>query len=140
MPLLLIADPSREEVSKYIDSGVMFVGRDVPQAVAVAIVVPLDESSLEIKNLAVLPEFRGQGAGKQMVRKVVEWSRGQGYARLVVGTGNSSIGNLAFYQKCGFRFLRIERDFFSKRDDSPIYEEGILCRDLLLFEMDLTRQ
>ena len=75
-----------------------------------------------------------------MILNVVEWSRSQGYARLLVGTGNSSIGNLAFYQKCGFRFLRIERDFFSKRDDSPIYEEGILCRDLLLFEMDLTRQ
>ncbi|WCN36270.1 hypothetical protein [Aneurinibacillus uraniidurans] len=31
-----------------------------------------------------------------------------------IGTGNSSIGQLALYQKCGFRIIGVDRDFFIK--------------------------
>ncbi|RIO99278.1 GNAT family N-acetyltransferase, partial [Staphylococcus gallinarum] len=46
-------------------------------------------------------------------------------------TGNSSIGQLAFYQKAGFRIVAVEMNYFVNNYEDPIYENGILCRDLI---------
>lgn len=55
---------------------------------------------------------------------------------MLVGTANSSIGNLAFYQKCGFRLCGIRRDFFLSYPQ-PIWENGIRALDMVMFERDL---
>lgn len=44
---------------------------------------------------------------------------------------------MAFYQKCGFRMLNVERDFFADYQP-PIVENGIPCKDMILFSLDLT--
>jgi hypothetical protein len=58
--------------------------------------------------------------------------------RAILGTGNSGIGQLAFYQKAGFRLWRIERDFFSAERGYPdgIEENGIPLRDVVWMEQD----
>ena len=50
----------------------------------------------------------GQGVGTQLLRAVLEQFAG-GVERVIVGTGNAGIGQLAYYQKAGFRSWRIER-------------------------------
>ncbi len=60
-----------------------------------------------------------------------------GYKTLEVCTGNSSIGQLALYQKCGFRMSGIERDFFIKHYHEPIFENGIQCRDRVRLTQEL---
>ena len=54
-----------------------------------------------------------------------------------LGTGNSSIRNLAFYQKVGFRFQSVLRDFFVEYYEEPIFENGIPCKDMVILDMDL---
>ncbi|WP_328515413.1 hypothetical protein [Halobacillus yeomjeoni] len=54
------------------------------------------------------------------------------YTYLVVGTSNSSLDNIAFYQKAGFRFHKINKDFFL-RYPSPIVEFGIQALDMVVF-------
>jgi hypothetical protein len=54
-----------------------------------------------------------------------------------VGTANSSIGNLAFYQRVGFRMDHVRKDYFSYYRE-PRYENGIQIRDLLVFRRELS--
>jgi ribosomal protein S18 acetylase RimI-like enzyme len=54
---------------------------------------------------------------------------------LLVGTANSSLDNIAFYQKCGFRMYEIRRDYFAYIQP-PVLEYGILLRDMLVFRYD----
>jgi hypothetical protein len=57
----------------------------------------------------------------------------------VLGTGNSGIGQIAFYQKAGFRMWKIERDFFSEARGYPpdLEENGIPLRDMIWFDREL---
>jgi hypothetical protein len=58
----------------------------------------------------------------------------------VVGTSNSGIGPLAYYQKAGFRLGWIERDFFNAARGYPdeFFENGIRIRDMVWMDLDLT--
>jgi GNAT superfamily N-acetyltransferase len=51
----------------------------------------------EIMELAVAPERHGQGIGRQIVAWLIEEARRRGQSAVLVGTANSSIGNIAFY-------------------------------------------
>lgn len=52
-----------------------------------------------------------------------------------IGTGNSSIQELALYQKCGFRLKEIIHDYFVDNYDEPIFENSIQCRDMVLLQL-----
>ncbi|KHF37127.1 putative N-acetyltransferase YvbK [Paenibacillus sp. P1XP2] len=56
---------------------------------------------------------------------------------MIVRTGNSSLNQLGLYQKCGFRMVRIERDYFVNNYPEPIFENGIPCRDQIVLELML---
>src|SRR6266498_4771843 len=51
----------------------------------------------EIMELAVATERHGQGIGRQIVAWLIDEARRRGKAAVLVGTANSSIGNIAFY-------------------------------------------
>ena len=55
----------------------------------------------------------------------------KGYKKIEIGTGNSSLGQLALYQKCGFRITGIDIDFFIRCYQEEIFENGIQCRDMI---------
>jgi len=93
----------------------------------------------EIMELAIVPERHGQGLGKQLVAWLVAEARRRGKSAVLVGTANASIGNIAFYQKCGFRMDQVRKDYFWYYRD-PHYENGIQVRDLLVFRYDLIEQ
>src|SRR5262245_30660087 len=65
----------------------------------------------EIMELAITPERQGQGLGKQFVAWLIDEARRRGKTALLVGTANSSIGNIAFYQKCGLRMDHVRQDY-----------------------------
>ncbi|HEY8415097.1 MAG TPA: hypothetical protein VIK99_04920 [Thermaerobacter sp.] len=73
-----------------------------------------------------------------LIGHAIETARQQGYKTIEIGTGNSSIGQLALYQKFGFRITGIDRDFFVRRYRKPIWENGIQCRDMIRLSQDLT--
>lgn len=90
----------------------------------------------EILELAVAPENQGRGLGRQIVSWLADEARRRGKRRLTVGTGNSSLGNIAFYQRCGMRMDHVRPDYFWYYHE-PIFEHGIQKRDLLVFRLDL---
>lgn len=135
--LLELADPSRNQIDAYLASGTCYALKTPPEIVGVIVLHEVDPSTMEIRNIAVRETAQGKGFGKRLLQFAERISREQGYAKLIIGTGNSSIGQLALYQKAGFEMKRIEQDFFVKHYDVPIFENGIRCKHLVVLEMEL---
>ena len=78
-----------------------------------------------------------RGIGKFLVKDAIKRAKGKGYKTIEIGTGNSSIGQLALYQKCGFRITGIDKDFFIRNYGEEIFENGIQCQDMLRLAQEL---
>ena len=72
---------------------------------------------------------------------VVDDLRRRGVQRVILATSTASLGPLAFYQKIGFRFWTIERDFYIPERGCPagLSENGIPLRDQIWLDRDLAQ-
>ncbi|WP_298832770.1 GNAT family N-acetyltransferase [uncultured Planococcus sp.] len=131
MDLLLEADPSEILVRAYCDSGWCMIGKQDGVLIGVYVLLALSETVVEIKNLAVSESFRDRGYGRQLLEHALAQAAQRGFRFVEIGTGNSSLGQLALYQKCGFRMHAIDPDFFRRNYPEPIFENGIECRDMI---------
>jgi ribosomal protein S18 acetylase RimI-like enzyme len=137
MELLLEADPSETKVKGYLSEGSCFIAEEKQAILGVYVIQPIKPGIAEITNISVKTTSQGKGIGKQLIQHAIGQARTDGYASLEVGTGNSSIDQIAFYQKCGFRLVAIEPNFFLRHYDMPIFENGIQCRDMVRFHYAL---
>ncbi|HOJ79043.1 MAG TPA: GNAT family N-acetyltransferase [Bacillota bacterium] len=137
MELLLLADPSVEAIKDYLKRGICYVAKEDEQVVGVYVLLKTRPFTIELVNIAVADAKQGQGIGKQLVFDCINRARALGVKILEVGTGNSSIGQLAFYQKCGFRIKSVDFDFFTIHHNEKIMENGIWCRDMIRLELQL---
>jgi ribosomal protein S18 acetylase RimI-like enzyme len=96
-----------------------------------AVVMRWDEDAGEIEYIAVDSACRGRGYGKAMVAQILMLARRRGVHTVLVGTANSSLENIAFYQKCGFRMDHVCRDYFAYVQP-PVIQNGIVMRDMLV--------
>ena len=146
--LLLLADPSRPRVEVYLAAGHCYVaalaeappGESVRgmRSSACSCSPQRDAHVYELMNIAVAESHQGRGWGKQLVHAAIAEARRLGAESLEVGTGNSSLQQLALYQKCGFRIVGVERDFFKEGYGAEIYENGIRCLDMIRLSLSLT--
>jgi len=135
--LLLLADPSRAKVADYLEEGTCFVAYSNDHLVGEFVLLQISVGVIKIVNMAVAPEVQG-GIGRQLVNRAKEIAKKRGAHLLEVGTGNSSLGQLIFYQKYGFRISGIEPDFFVGRYPEKIIENGIQCVDMIRLSLKLT--
>ncbi|WP_339212349.1 GNAT family N-acetyltransferase [Solibacillus sp. FSL W8-0372] len=137
MDLLLLADPSKSIVEEYITKGECFIAESEKQVVGVYVLLPTRPKTIEIVNVAVAEKHHGKGIGKLLITDAIRVAKTKDYKTIEIGTGNSSIGQLALYQKCGFRIIGIDYDFFIKHYEEEIFENGIRCRDMIRLSKDL---
>nr|WP_280521171.1 GNAT family N-acetyltransferase [Paenibacillus mangrovi] len=131
----MLADPEWSQVEKYLDQSSWMVAECEGRIIGVCGFMAVDSSAGEIMNAAVDPAYQGKGFGKKLILLTLEQAQNDGYKKVIVRTGNSSLDQLALYQKCGFRMVRIEQDYFVNNYPEPIYENGIQCRDQVILEM-----
>ncbi|MFC4323001.1 GNAT family N-acetyltransferase [Litchfieldia salsa] len=137
MDLLLLADPSQLIVEDYLQRGECFIAYIREKVVGVYILLPTRPETVELVNIAVAEDLHGRGIGKLLVMEAIKTAKNKGYKTIEIGTGNSSIGQLALYQKCGFRIIGVDLDFFLKHYPEKIVENGIQCRDMIRLAQDL---
>ena len=137
MELLLLADESLELVEEYIQRGQCFVAEADQMIIGEYVLLPTRPATVELVNIAVNESWQGRGIGKQLVNHAVQHARILGYQTIEIGTGNSGFGQLALYQKCGFRMVGIDRDFYVRHYAEEIYENGIQLRDMVRLSQDL---
>lgn len=135
--LLQLADPSRKQIESYLETGTCYKAILENELIGAMVICRLNSSQAEIKNIAVKASKQGKGYGKALLRIAKDICRNAGYEVLAIGTGNSSIGQLALYQKEGFELERIEKNFFLKHYDEPIFENGIQCKHMLILQAKL---
>lgn len=134
--LLLLADPDIDIINSYIDDGDLFVLFNNDIVVTAAIVTKIDDNTCELKNIATYEAYQGHGFGKKLIKYIFEYYKNQ-YENIIVGTGNSSISNIAFYKSLGFNYDSTLENFFVDNYLEPIFEDGIQCKDMLLFKKAL---
>lgn len=135
--LLYLADPSIDMVERYISKGECHIAIVKNETVGVYLLSRKSLDTLEIVNIAVRESCQNTGIGKLLVENAVNISKSKGASYLEVGTGNSSISQLAFYQKCGFRIIGVDVDFFKNNYSEKIVENGIECLDMIRLRMNL---
>ena len=135
--LLLLADPSESIVEEYVKKGDCFIAESEKQVIGVYVLLPTRPKTVELVNVAVAKEQQGKGIGKRLVTDAIRVAKTKGYKTIEIGTGNSSIGQLALYQKCGFRIVAVDFDFFTKHYKEEIFENGIPCRDMIRLSKEL---
>lgn len=137
--LLLEADPSQVLVDAYLQKGCCTLAYAAEELIGEYVLVPLsaDGQRWEIKNIAVTPVWQGKGLGKALLQQAISEAMEKGALWLEIGTGNSSLSQLALYQKMGFRLKEIWPDFFTNHYPEPIFENGLLCQDMVRLERKL---
>ncbi len=136
MDLLLLADPDPRVVRAYAPGIKTLLAYHRVELVGIAVLTKHDKQ-FELKNIAVKEGYQGLGVGKKLIQAIKTAAKVMGADSLLVGTGNSSFSQLALYQKCGFRFCSIKKDFFAEYVP-PIIENGIRCLDMLMLQADLS--
>ena len=134
LSLLLLADEQEDMVDRYIADGTMYI-LDDNGVKGECVVLPIGSNTLEIKNIAIHPDYHRKGYGKALIDFIIEKYKGK-YSVLQVGTGESQ-ATIPFYEKCGFIRSHTIKNFFIDNYDHPIYEEGILLVDMVYLKMDL---
>jgi len=137
MELLLAADPSQKLVESYVKRGHCFVAESNDQWIGVYVLLPTRPQTIEIVNIAVDESHQGQGIGKDLLRHAISTAKTLGYTTIEIGTGNSSIGQLALYQKCGFRIVEVDLNFFLRHYEEENIENGIRCMDMIRLSQDI---
>jgi GNAT superfamily N-acetyltransferase len=136
-PLFREADDSEQQLDAYLDLGAVFVAEDDGEIIGHLQLITGDDA--ELKSMAVAESRRGTGVGRALVRAALEHCRQNAAKRLLVATAAADIGNLRFYQRQGFRMLRVERDAFVPSTGYPdqIVIDGIPVRDRVWLSQDL---
>ncbi len=97
---------------------ILVTDHDFP--IATARMYPIDENSMMIGRVVVLPEYRRQGIGTMVVYACEEWADEEFYAKTVVESRDNKI---AFYESMGYELTgqEVEGDTFScSRMEKPL--------------------
>jgi ribosomal protein S18 acetylase RimI-like enzyme len=135
MSLLLEADESEPVVRSYLDQGELFTidEDEEPRGVVLAIG---EGDDMEIKNIAVERTSRGRGLGTAAVALIIDQARLRDFRRVIVGTADSSIATIGFYQRRGFRIYGVRRGFFDAYPET-IVEDGRIAHDMVMLEFEV---
>ena len=134
--LLLLSDPSEEVISEYINLSNNFIAIYNDKIVGALLLLRTRPRTMEIMNISVYEEYQNKGIGKQLIKAAINYAKESKIKKLEIGTGNPGVGQMMIYQKCGFRIVGVELDYFRKNHNEKIIENGIECRDMIRMEME----
>ena len=89
LSLLLLADEQENMIDRYLEKGTMYV-LDDNGVKAECVVTDEGDGILEIKNIATVPEYQGNGYAKALIDFIVKEYADKYYV-LQVGTGDSPL-------------------------------------------------
>ncbi|HPG41538.1 MAG TPA: GNAT family N-acetyltransferase [bacterium] len=134
--LLLLSDPSEEVIAEYIHLTIKFIARLDTKIVGALLLLKTRPKTMEIMNISVYEEYQNKGIGRQLINKAIEYAKENKIKTLEIGTGNPGVIQMMLYQKCGFRIVGVELDYFRKNHQEKIFENGIECRDMIRMRME----
>ena len=137
-PLFELAEDSPAALDGYLDAGRVLVARCGPDIVGhLQLIGSTAAGPAEIQNMAVREDLQGRGIGGRLVHTAVAALAAEGASVLRVATAAADVGNLAFYQRQGFRLHSVERDAFTPATGYPAGRRvaGIPLRDRVWLDL-----
>jgi GNAT superfamily N-acetyltransferase/catechol 2,3-dioxygenase-like lactoylglutathione lyase family enzyme len=137
--LFALADDSPAQVERYRDLGRVLVARDGEAVIGHLQLIPGERSDeAEVKSLAVREGRQRSGIGRALIDRAIAVCREENRAALLVSTAAADTSVLRFYQRFGFRFLRVERDVFTPETGYPPTEiDGVPLRDQIWLSLTI---
>lgn len=136
--LFLLADPSLDQINSYIYKSIVFGAYLNNILIATYALLPVDENTIEIKNIAVSENVQRKGIGTLLISHAKETAASRNFKEIIVGTANNSIYQLLFYQKCGFELFELKRNFFVENYDEVIFENGIQAKHMIVLTKNVS--
>jgi len=65
-----------------------------------------------IEDLAVNPEFRGQGLGRKLLERGIQWARETGHPGVMLETQDDNVPACSLYASCGFVLSGFDRNVY----------------------------
>lgn len=135
--LLLLADETNETIDRYINNSEIFVLEKKNNIIAIYVLQSKDKDCIEIKNIAVDEDYQGIGIGKFLLKDAEIRAKKGGFKTMIIGTAEAAIKQLDLYQKIGFEIFDIRKNFFINNYPEPIYENGRLCKHMVMLKKQL---
>ena len=140
-PLFELADDSPASIDRSVDLGRVLVARAANDRIMghIQLVTGPARGLYEIKTLAVCERDQRRGIGRRLVDRALTVCREEDGNRVIVVTAMADIGNLRFYQRCGFRAEAVIPDAFTPAQGYPpdLVADGIRVLDAIRFGYDL---
>jgi len=124
-----LADPAGEVVTP---GGAIFIAEIDGRFAGTCAIVPHDDGVFEIVKLAVAPEAKGRGIGRQLIGACLAFARSRGARRAVLVSNSQLTTAIRIYEEMGFVHRPLPpgqpyltADVYMERDVEPAPTEGL---------------
>ena len=138
--LLLLADESIGVIEKYIYDSEVYLATESEdsEAVGVFALLKLNNSDIEIKNIAVAETLQNRGIGSFLISEIKRLAKVAKFENVIVGTSDRAVKKINFYENNGFIKYDLKKDFFIKNYPEPIIENGVMLRDMVMLKVKVS--
>ncbi len=134
--LLLEANPSKASINKYLSDSDVYGLQVEENIVSLAVILHIDNKTLELKNLVTKKEYRGKGYAKKLLKSLCGNYK-QKYDKMLVGTSEN---NIPFYVKQGFdKYEKTIKNYFIDNYEEEIWDRDLKCVDMYYYSKDLKK-
>ena len=137
MNMLLEADPSKASIMKYLKDSDVYGLKLNDEIITLAVILHIDNSTLELKNLVTKEKYRNKGYAKRLLKHLCGNYK-QKYDKMIVGTTEN---NIPFYVKQGFdKYEKTIKNYFIDNYDEEIKDGDLICTDMIYYSKDLKKR
>ncbi len=137
MDMLLETDPSKASIMKYLNDSDVYGLKLNDEIISLAVILHIDNKTLELKNLVTKKEYRNKGYAKRLLRHLCGNYK-QKYDKMIVGTTEN---NIPFYVKQGFdKYEKTIKNYFIDNYEEEIKDGELVCTDLIYYSKDLKKK
>ncbi|MFY0604266.1 MAG: bifunctional helix-turn-helix transcriptional regulator/GNAT family N-acetyltransferase [Flavobacteriaceae bacterium] len=76
-----------------------------------------EKEGYELSKMAVSPKYRGMKIGQQLMDKCIDFSRAQGWDKILLYSNRVLTPAINLYKKVGFKEVELEKDVYYERAD-----------------------
>ncbi len=69
-----------------------------------------------IDDISVDPEHRGEGIGRALMSRAIEWAKSKGFPGMMLETQNNNVGACRLYERCGFKLRGFDTHLYKALD------------------------
>lgn len=137
MDLLLEADPSKASIMKYLNDSDVYGLKLNDEIISLAVILHIDNSTLELKNLVTKEKYRNKGYAKRLLKHLCGNYK-QKYDKMIVGTTEN---NIPFYVKQEFdKYEKTIKNYFIDNYNEEIKDGDLICTDMIYYSKDLKKR